>query len=107
MTEHSTDGSEQKVTAEWLEGRYFCYPIECVACGKELAGAKENGAIGRTDALAIGTDGGPLCHEHTEEIYFVAAGTYSYGGGVPCDTGRSFRPRDVVSVCTLNSETEQ
>lgn len=103
----SQSGTEQQVTAEWLEGRYFCYPIECASCGAQIAGAEENGAVGRTDALPIDGEGRALCHDHPKRTCFVAAGTYNHGGGVPCDTGRSFRPSDVVTVRPVDTDTEQ
>lgn len=104
-----SDGTEEEVTAEWLEGRYFCYPIECASCGEELAGAEENGAIGSGDVLPIDGDGRALCRDHPEEIRFVAAGVYGFGGGVPCETGRAFVPEDVVGVADAATEqpTEQ
>jgi len=107
MSEQSTSDTDQKVTAEWLEGRYFCYPIECASCGKEIAGAEENGAVGRGDALPIDAEGGALCRDHPEKTHFVAAGTYSHGGGTPCETGRSFRPEDVVNVRSRELDIEQ
>lgn len=103
MTETTTDDTEQRVTAEWLENRYFCYPVECTVCGKELAGAEENGALGTRDALPIDRNGSALCRDHPEEIRFVAAGSYAHGGGVPCDTNRSFRLDDVVDVRPTDS----
>lgn len=106
-TDQSTGDTEQQVTSEWLEGRYFCYPVECAACGKELAGAEENAAISTGDALPIDGDGLPLCRDHPERIAFVAAGVYAHGGGVPCDTGRSFRPEDVVDVRSVDTDTDQ
>ncbi|WP_276298823.1 hypothetical protein [Halorussus lipolyticus] len=109
----ATDGGapneedEPKVTAEWLEGRYFCYPIECGVCGDQLAGPEENGVIGRGDAFAIDADGHAVCQHHTDEIRFVAAGVYAHGGGTPCETNRSFRPEDVVTVRGRNDKDDQ
>jgi ribosomal protein L32 len=102
-----SDGTEQQVTAEWLEGRYFCYAIECAYCGAQIAGAEETNAVGRGNILPIDGEGKALCHDHSEETCFVAAGTYSHGGGVPCDTGRSFRLRDVVTVRPVDSDPDQ
>lgn len=93
-----SDSGNESVTAEWLEGRYFCYPVECAVCGEELAGAEENGALGTRDAVAINAEGKVVCQTHTDQIRFVAAGVYAHGGGTPCETGRSFRPEDVVDT---------
>jgi hypothetical protein len=101
------EADEPEVTAEWLEGRYFCYPIECGVCGDQLAGPEENGVIGRGDALAIDADGHAVCQHHTDEIRFVAAGVYAHGGGTPCETNRSFRPEDVVTVRATNDEDDR
>jgi hypothetical protein len=96
--EPTDESDDPEVTADWLEGRYFCYPIECGVCGDQLAGPEENGVIGRGDALAIDADGRAICQAHTDEISFVAAGVYAHGGGTPCETNRSFKPEDVVAV---------
>lgn len=87
------------VTADELEGNYFCYPITCSECGIELAGAEDNGEIGRGDVLAISSAGESLCQNHPGLAAFAAAGTYAYGGGTPCEpNNRAFKVEDVVEV---------
>ncbi len=79
--------------------RYYCYPVECVECGETLARAEDNGALGRGDTLALDGDGEPLCDDHPELVAFVAAGTYAFGGGTPCEpNNRAFSPEDVTEV---------